>query len=164
MINRTAHRLREIKTRRLWMIEFDVGNVSAFNSVDQLSVNRLKTLKGASSITTPEFQDSASKSARGLFSQTANPPFLGPILWTSHPQAAAASIEFVANQLKPFRLAISVDNLSYQGLGIYPSPLLWDAPQLQLISQVHLPPAILELLCFHPERCVFVICRGLLKT
>jgi hypothetical protein len=99
-----------------------------------------------------------------LFSQAANPPFLGPILWTSHPQAAVASIEFVASQPEPFRLVISVDSESYQGLGIYPSLLLRDAPHLQLISQLSLSPAILQLSSSNPERYVIVICGDLLKT
>lgn len=108
------------------MIDFDVRNVLASNSVDQLSVDRLETLKGASSITTttPEFQDSASKSEETRFSQAANPPFSGTNTVDKPSQAAVASIEFVANQPKPFRLVISVDSESYQGLGIYPSLLL----------------------------------------
>jgi hypothetical protein len=78
---------------------------------------------------------------------------------TTHPESAATGIEFDANQPKPFRLVTSVDGESYQGLGIYPSLLLCDAPHLQLISQFHLSPgfpACLQLFSFNPRRCVTV--------
>jgi hypothetical protein len=61
------------------MVDFDVRNLSVSDSVDQLSVDRLETLKGASSITTPEFQDTGRKSQ-----ETCSRRLRTPLFWDQY--------------------------------------------------------------------------------